>query len=146
MGKKQASAHAAPSQAGVLEADRAEAARDKCLLPIGEFGVEWGFENANSFTPIFLKDLQGKINSACKHDFPITDSQLGKLFPGIPADQMQHLQRMIARCADCMAVPPGSAPGSLDVKADCGKQLLRAIYTGMQKFWSEIEGDMDFVE
>ena len=144
MGKKQGMAHGMQPRGGVMEAERGEALRARCLLRIGEYGVEWGLENANSFSPVFLKDMQGRINAVCKHDFPVTDAQIKKLFPGIESEQVQSMQRKIDKCADCITAPAGDAAELLGSKTACSRQLLQAIYTGMLKFWSEIEGDIDY--
>lgn len=128
VGKKQ-------SGGAVLVADRADTARDAHLHALGEFGVEWGFENASRFSLIFIKDLQGRIATACRQGAPLTGDRLNGLFPGIPPREVQTMQRKVAQCAARMSAP--------DSEAVCGRQLLQSVFVGMQKFWNEIERDME---
>lgn len=147
MGKNDGAGVGSHARGAALLMERPEPVR--CMRPIEEFGVEWGFEYANSYSATFFKDLLGKIEAACRQESPVTDRRLQKLFPGIAAAQVQSMQRKIERCADCMTgarKPERAAGGSADPQAACGARLLHAIYTGMQKFWNEIEWDREFVD
>jgi len=112
--------------------------RDSCMTPVGQFGVEWGFANANRYSRIYLKDLMGRINNLCARDAPVTENQLKRLFPGTQPGDMRAMKHQMLGCVQCVS---GQMPGGAQAsgQAECGRRLLQSIYAGMNKFWNEIE-------
>jgi triphosphoribosyl-dephospho-CoA synthetase len=128
VGKKQ-------SAGGVMALDRKQEAREAQLHALGEFGVEWGFENASRFSLIFLKDLPGRIEAACRHNEPLTEAALERLLPETSPRDLQALLRRVSQSAARISGPQS--------ESECGRQLLQSVFVGMQKFWNEIERDME---